>query len=178
MITKQLIHLFYKIYVCSFLFFVASLAYIRYTNLERAFSGMPLNVLSTLDSFFRRPPLWQDWDVNTKIAILSSQEVAKFLKSNLMSEDGFHENMKVTNTNEENREQKYLAMRFIQNDQSLHGVIKCYFSCFSHPITNSLILEKETPTTVILSFPSFLEKDKKHPCKARVHWEVIDQAGK
>ncbi|MBM3197992.1 MAG: hypothetical protein FJZ58_01895 [Chlamydiae bacterium] len=131
-----------------------------------------------MENFVARPPFWQDWDVKTDVAILSSQEVAGFLKNNLTLRKEFHEKMTIKDVNTKSHEQRYLVMRFVDDHSPLYGKIKCYFSCFSHSITNSLKLRKGVPTVIILPFPSFLEKDKKHPCKARLRWGMIEHAGK
>jgi hypothetical protein len=105
-------------------------------------------------------------DILIQIRYLSFSEVAAFLKTN--PEDFAGELGKKPTFSKE-----YAVLRFKNPQDAKWGEIKCYFSCFSHPIVMPISLPGRMKQyyDIIFPLPEFFLTNIQEPCDITLRWK-------
>ncbi len=161
-----MIRFFRRLFLFSSLFCLGTIFYTRWhnSNLYSLREKLTYAVLFPLDSHE---------DVQIQLGVLSQGQVGELFKVNSDNFEGCHPGttLNISDTKPLNRD--YIAIRFKNtHDRVQWGDIKCYFSCFSHPLIEHIYGRAKMTEydNIILPYPA-QEGDPLKPCEVSIKWK-------
>lgn len=149
-----------RLFVFSLIFYLGSTIYTRFV--DSAYSDSFSKLIFAL-----APEFMEGRDsVDTQICTLSTSEVAQLLKTN---PDYCPE------SSEECSSKEYVVIRLKNEDITVFGAIKCYFSCFPFPLVSDLLLpgKMDVYSNLIYPFPALTKDEAVKKCDISLRWKNI-----
>jgi hypothetical protein len=161
-----MIRFFRRLFLFSLLFCLGTIFYTRWhnSNLDNLRNKLAYSVLF---------PLERNEDVQIQLGVLSQKKVSELFKINSDDFQGCHlgTTLDILDTKPLNKD--YIAIRFKNTYGRVKwGDIKCYFSCFSHPLIEHIYGRAKMTEydNIILPYPA-QQGDSQKPCEVSIKWK-------
>lgn len=145
-----------KVFLYSLLVYMLSTFYTRFVE----FDYLRFSILKIINSLPLDFIYVESQDsIDTQIGVLSSLEIAELLKTNPQQFSGCYDGSKHTFSPGTALKDKYVVIRFKNFDRTSWGVIKCYFSNLTYPISSFVFIPRTSAYyNIVFPYPANIEK--------------------